>query len=271
MQYWGKTIRQVRGLGRAKKVAQDVELNANANDDPVLNDPAVRDQLRAQGKVDYKVHLCLELGAQPLELCLTLSLYSSIFSKPLFLLAVTLAQLGMMAAELVVNQGFEPPAQNVLFVNICSTPPKQQQQQNTVPSLLLVQGPSQFTLLKLGAKYAPCMRPNATQYAATPLIPCGSEYPASNGTMVNGTCMVDYYAYYSYFCGMGGFTVPNQGWRFFTPMFLHTGLIELAFTVVFQVRSFLFFGKNLFVTTSSTYRKPPMDQRFGRDSQSSEI
>ena len=124
MQYWGKTIRQVRGLGRAKKVAQDVELNANANDDPVLNDPAVRDQLRAQGKVDYKVHLCLELGAQPFELCLTLSLYSSIFSKPLFLLAVTLAQLGMMAAELVVNQGFEPPAQNVLFVNICSTPPK---------------------------------------------------------------------------------------------------------------------------------------------------
>jgi len=127
------------------------------------------------------------------------------------LLTVTLVQLGMMAAELVVNQGFEPPLQNPLF------------------------GPSEFTLLKLGAKYAPCMRPNATQYALTPLVPCGSEFPETSGTTVNGTCMVDYYAYYSYFCGMGNFTVPNQGWRFFTPMFLHTGLIEVAFTVVFQV------------------------------------
>ena len=84
MQYWGKTIRQVRGLGRAKKVAQDVELNANANDDPVLNDPAVRDQLRAQGKVDYKVHLCLELGAQHLELCLTVFVFFYIFQASVF-------------------------------------------------------------------------------------------------------------------------------------------------------------------------------------------
>lgn len=79
------------------------------------------------------------------------------------------------------------------------------------------------------------MRPNATQYALTPTIPCGALYPSDNGTIVNGTCMVDYYEYYSYLCQMGGFTVPNQGWRFFIPIFMHMGLIQIAFTVIFQV------------------------------------
>jgi membrane associated rhomboid family serine protease len=92
-----------------------------------------------------------------------------------------------------------------------------------------------LTLLGLGAKYAPCMRPNETQYELTPTVPCGTLFPQTDGETVNGTCVVDYYKYLSYFCGMGGFTVPYQGWRFITPIFLHTGLIELAFTVVFQV------------------------------------
>jgi len=79
------------------------------------------------------------------------------------------------------------------------------------------------------------MRPNATQVEETPYIECGSLYQGNQSEQINGTCMVPYYEYYSYFCGMGGFTVPYQGWRFITPIFLHSGLIELAFTLVFQV------------------------------------
>lgn len=178
--YWTQTIRQVRGVGKVKEKQKDIEMGK----DTIRNDPEVRKQVREQAQRSY---------------------------RPYFLLLVTLAQLGVMAAELIINGGFEKPIDNVLF------------------------GPSKLTMLKMGAKYAPCMRANEAQRAATPYLPCGSQFPEDQGMQINGTCMVEYYAYYSYFCGMGGFTVPNQWWRFFIPIFLHSGLIEIAFTVVFQV------------------------------------
>lgn len=39
---------------------------------------------------------------------------------------------------------------------------------------------------------------------------------------------------------MGGFsqpTLPDQIWRFFTPTFIHTGFIHLAFNMMIQLRT----------------------------------
>lgn len=40
-------------------------------------------------------------------------------------------------------------------------------------------------------------------------------------------------------CGMGGFNnkLPNQWWRFFTAMFIHSGLIHIGLNFSFQLRT----------------------------------
>lgn len=130
--------------------------------------------------------------------------------KPYVLLLVTLAQIVMMAVSIIVNNGIEPMNLNYMA------------------------GPSTLTLLQLGAKYAPCMRQEPWKANVTS-VPCPSGYTGTPGA--NNTCA--YYDALAYTCGMGGWlggSTPDQYWRFITPVFLHTGLIHLATTMIFQVR-----------------------------------
>lgn len=130
--------------------------------------------------------------------------------RPWFLALVTLTQVAMMAVELIPT-GFEDPAINIFF------------------------GPTKLIQLKYGAKYAPCMREDPGAVERTPHVSCPDGYTGTPEQVINGTCLMTYYEYLSYNCQMGGFTVPNQYWRFITPLFIHVGLLQLAFTVVFQI------------------------------------
>lgn len=130
--------------------------------------------------------------------------------KPIVLLLLTLAQIVMMAVEIIVNNGIEPMNINYMA------------------------GPSNRVLLSLGAKWAPCMRAEPWKASATPYVPCPTGY---EGPRVNDT-LCAYYDAIEFQCGMGGFfnsDVPNQYWRFITPMFLHTGIIHLVMNMIFQV------------------------------------
>lgn len=66
---------------------------------------------------------------------------------------------------------------------------------------------------------------------------CYPGYPKTMPTAQNGSCL--YFDNLEYICGFGGFakrTVPDQSFRFITPMFLHTGVLDLIFIMIMQVR-----------------------------------
>ena len=135
--------------------------------------------------------------------------------RPYFMLIVILVQLGVMAYSLILNQGFEEMSINFFA------------------------GPSVFTLIQLGSKYGPCMRPptnntlayfQVTNFSSS--ISCPAAFPDHNGTQ----CPLD--DVLGWVCGMGGFPndIPLQWWRFFTAIFMHTGLIHLGIIIIFQLR-----------------------------------
>jgi membrane associated rhomboid family serine protease len=74
-------------------------------------------------------------------------------------------------------------------------------------------GVSVTTLVQLGAQYVPCMKPNVL--------------PTTN---LSSERLVQ-------LCGMSGFIdqKPNQWYRFFTAIFLHSGVIHLVFNLSFQL------------------------------------
>ena len=116
-------------------------------------------------------------------------LHRSTLYRPYFIILVTVIDVVLMVYALIYNHGFEP-----MFVNPMA-------------------GVSAVTLVRLGAKYVPCMRPG---------IFAEMELGSRNLEEL---------------CGMGGFTngVPNQWYRFITAIFLHSGLFHLAFNLIFQL------------------------------------
>lgn len=86
-------------------------------------------------------------------------------------------------------------------------------------------GPSSLTLVGMGARFAPCMRPLAA-FNSSLTFPC----PVSAGKL---TCTLEE------FCGFGGFKSgkPDQWLRFVVPIFLHGGIVHLLFNMMFQVRT----------------------------------
>lgn len=116
----------------------------------------------------------------------------------------------MMVVEIVINGGIENMNLNPMA------------------------GPSAITLLHLGGKHVPCMRPNPN-IPSTTIVPC---YPGYNGPTVNGQCY--YYDNLQFLCGGDTFNphnYPNQGWRFITPLFLHVGFIHLVLNLLMVIRT----------------------------------
>ncbi|ORX84365.1 rhomboid-domain-containing protein [Anaeromyces robustus] len=93
-------------------------------------------------------------------------------------------------------------------------------------------GPSTSVLIHLGARWVPCMR---TGFEKESISCIEGVEPYKNVTYngsVVGLCKL------SDMCGMGmkEGTVPNQWWRFVTPLFLHAGLVHIVTNLFFQVR-----------------------------------
>lgn len=77
-------------------------------------------------------------------------------------------------------------------------------------------------MIQSGAKYTPCMRPTGMINRTISLSPTGKpSYSLEE------------------FCGLGGFSsgTPDQLFRFFTPIFLHGGLLHLVINVLVQYQS----------------------------------
>ncbi|KAI7888679.1 rhomboid family-domain-containing protein [Mucor mucedo] len=95
-------------------------------------------------------------------------------------------------------------------------------------------GPSMEILIQSGARFPPCMRkvesmPPDQRYICLHTI---SQNPVVNMTdhrLFNLTCSL------STICGMSSFyqyRIPDQTYRFFTPLFIHTGLVHLCINMV---------------------------------------
>jgi len=135
--------------------------------------------------------------------------------KPYFLVTLTVLQVVIMILEMAVNWAKlgSPIDLNSENFNIMI-------------------GPSTSVLIHFGARWVPCMRSGFENEK----ISCidGIE-PYMNVTVnkdVIGICKL------SDMCGMGmkEGTVPNQWWRFITPIFLHAGLVHIITNLFFQIR-----------------------------------
>lgn len=94
-------------------------------------------------------------------------------------------------------------------------------------------GPSPYMLINMGARFVPCMRRDEDVQDATPPI---TTWHCPNSTSndpndVHNTCDL------SALCGFGGLDdqQPNQWFRFIIPMFLHAGIIHIAFNMLLQL------------------------------------
>jgi membrane associated rhomboid family serine protease len=94
-------------------------------------------------------------------------------------------------------------------------------------------GPSPYVLINMGARFVPCMRRDPDIQEATPPI---TTWHCPNSTSndpndAHNTCDL------SALCGFGGLDnqEPNQWFRVIVPMFLHAGIIHIAFNLLLQL------------------------------------
>ncbi|KAH7132535.1 rhomboid family membrane protein [Dendryphion nanum] len=111
------------------------------------------------------------------------------------------------------------------------------------PSFNYMIGPSQHVLINMGARYSPCMHNIRTVTdSAEPMNWACPNNTAQNFDAANSCSLPE-------LCGMGGGVPdqvfgtpfndrshePNQWWRFITAMFLHAGVIHIAFNMLLQL------------------------------------
>ncbi|KAK3686650.1 hypothetical protein LTR37_019581 [Vermiconidia calcicola] len=108
------------------------------------------------------------------------------------------------------------------------------------PSFNPMIGPSPYVLINMGARYVPCMHNVDGVQNANDTI----SWPCPNATSTTGA---DVSCALSDLCGFGGVAdpnvngsledkpEPNQGYRFIIPIFLHAGIIHIAFNMLLQL------------------------------------
>jgi len=126
--------------------------------------------------------------------------------RPWFIWTVSLIQLGTLIASFFINYNMTG----------------QWIQMEPVWNYMI--GPTSGTLIRMGARFVPCIRvvPEYTSNATTPYLPsCPLGIPAP--------CNIQDV------CGLDGST--NQWYRFIMPIFLHAGVVHLLFNLLFQLRA----------------------------------
>ncbi|CAB4431510.1 unnamed protein product [Rhizophagus irregularis] len=132
--------------------------------------------------------------------------------RPYFTYLVTLIQLVLLIYEFVYNQ-----KETGSLIQ-------------TKPSVNLLIGPyASPTLIRLGARFVPCMKPIQS-------IPDGAVFPCIDQSLpdiTQGQCTLES------LCGLGGFNngKPNQWFRFITPIFLHGGVVHFLVNMIFQLQT----------------------------------
>lgn len=106
-------------------------------------------------------------------------------------------------------------------------------------------GPSPYVLINMGARFQPCMH-YMEKVLGNSTSPGITAWPCPNTTTTDALCSL------GELCGMGGVPAqdpnltwdnrhskdnlePNQWWRFITPIFLHAGIVHIAFNLLLQV------------------------------------
>ncbi|TFY83996.1 hypothetical protein EWM64_g4 [Hericium alpestre] len=94
------------------------------------------------------------------------------------------------------------------------------------PTVNPMLGPSESALIRVGARFPPCMKDVQD-------IPLTTQFPCLNDTAnpPDKLCTIEDV------CGFGGFNgkEPNQWWRFITPIFLHAGIIHILLNMLAQL------------------------------------
>ncbi len=104
-------------------------------------------------------------------------------------------------------------------------------------------GPSYFVTINMGARYVPCMR--STEGVQNSSIEIGWPCPNSTSSDINNPsnkCQLgDLCGFQSNFPNpkvngsLSDNPQPNQWYRFIIPMFLHAGIIHIAFNLLLQL------------------------------------
>ncbi|KAI0274728.1 hypothetical protein BC834DRAFT_814572, partial [Gloeopeniophorella convolvens] len=87
-------------------------------------------------------------------------------------------------------------------------------------------GPSESALIRVGARFPPCMK-TVQDVPVTLQLPCLND----TANPPDRLCTIEE------LCGRGGFHghTPNQWWRFITPIFLHAGFVHIALNMLAQL------------------------------------
>ncbi|KAI8099606.1 rhomboid family-domain-containing protein [Halteromyces radiatus] len=124
--------------------------------------------------------------------------------QPIFSHLSALAMLGVLIYELVRNYQL---TSSVI---------------QTQPMFNVMIGPSFSVLINIGAKFTPCMR-------ALPNISTSNVYGQCFGP--NDTCTL------SQMCGLSSLTtIPNQAYRFVSPIFMHAGIVHFLLNMLTHLR-----------------------------------
>ncbi|KXS18904.1 rhomboid-domain-containing protein [Gonapodya prolifera JEL478] len=126
--------------------------------------------------------------------------------RPYFMYAVTLAQLALVILSFAVNKDMTGE-----FIQ-------------TQPSLNYMIGPAAGPLIRMGARFVPCIRtvPTYTSNSSMtylPYCPTGVTTPCKLADV----------------CGFDG--KADQWFRFIVPIFLHGGIVHFIFNAAFQLRT----------------------------------
>lgn len=93
-------------------------------------------------------------------------------------------------------------------------------------------GPSTYVQINMGARFVPCMRttPGVQDSPDPPTWPCPNTTTSDPNSPSNHCDLKE-------LCGFSGFSNehPNQWFRFIIPMFLHAGLVHIAFNMLLQL------------------------------------